>query len=74
MYNGKIFPTKTRKLAAIVGLALLTVITFLMYINIIGQIVFDVFFPVFLVVFAWLPPLLIRRHEKKQANNPANPL
>lgn len=73
MYNGKIFPTKLRKIVAIVGSALLLVIVILAVFNIVNSIVSGLSLAIVVVVFAFLLPILVKRYEQKQANKQLTP-
>jgi uncharacterized membrane protein YGL010W len=68
MYNGKIFPTKLRKMVAITGSILLLVIVILAVFKVVSSIVFGLSIVVLVIVFAFLLPQLIKNREQKQAN------
>ena len=73
MYNGKIFPTKLRKMLAIIGSVLLVIIVILSIFNAISYTVSGLSIAVVVVVFAFLLPMLIKQHEQKQGNKQLNP-
>ena len=73
MYNGKIFPTKLKKMLFIIEVVLILVIVILAVSNIINAIVSGLSLAALVVVFAFLLPQLIKQHEQKQANKQANP-
>jgi hypothetical protein len=72
MYNGKIFPTKLRKITAIIGSILLLVILILAVFNVISYIIFGIGIVIILIVFVFLP-LVIKQHEQKQGNKQLTP-
>jgi hypothetical protein len=67
VYNGKVFPTKLRKLLAITGGVALLVILLLSFANVISHYVFGLGEAVILVVFLSLS-ILIGRRERKNRN------
>ena len=66
MYNGKIFPTKLRKMVAITGSILLLVIVILAVFNVVSSIVLSLSIAVVVIVFAFLLPQLIKNWEQKK--------
>jgi hypothetical protein len=72
MYNGKIFPTKLRKIMAIIGEILLLGILILAVFNIISHIIFSIGIAIILIVFVFLT-LVIKHHEQKQGNKQLTP-
>jgi hypothetical protein len=72
MYHGKIFPTKTRKVSAIIAGIAGAVIIILTYINAISQALTSLFLIGYLAV-GLLSLVLINHYEKKQTNKQANP-
>ena len=73
MYNGKIFHTKTRKVAAIFWGLVGAVIIILIYINVINQ-GLDELLSIVYIALGLLTVVLINRHEKKQTNKQTTPL
>jgi uncharacterized membrane protein len=69
MYNGKIFPTKLRKIVAITGSILLLVIVILAVLNVVSSTILDLCIAVVVIVFAFLLPQLIKKHEQNKQIN-----
>ncbi len=75
MNNGKIFPSKLRKIVMIIGGILLLIILIMSGFNFIGSNVTLVSLAIVTIVFAFLLPILIKRYERKLLNKQKlNPL
>ncbi len=66
MYNGKIFPSKSRIMLVIVGLVLLVVCFILVISKIINENVYALSNLVIIALFVFLLPFLVKRYEQKQ--------